>query len=118
MYLEPYDDENWTDEFMVSLLIICKKSDISQGFPSEATIRLTTIMDEEIAGSDFDGTIIGVIVILVFALVVAALAFAYLKFRRRLGGQKIEQKVPDLVAVLPQGFTEPNASNADLLNAE
>ena len=101
MYLEPYDDENWTDEFMVSLLIICKKSDISQGFPSEATIRLTTIIDEEDTSNDDFSTLIGIIVTLIFALVIAALAFAYLKFRRRLGGQRTEQKVPDLVAVLP-----------------
>ena len=101
MYLEPYDDENWTDEFMVSLLIICKKSEILQGFPSEATIWLTTIIDEEEISNDDFSTLIGIIVTLLFALVIAALAFAYLKFRRRLGGQRTEQKVPDLVAVLP-----------------
>ena len=101
MYLEPYDDENWTDEFMVSLLIICKKSDISQDFPSEATIRLTTTVDEEDTDSVGESTLIGVIVTLLLAFVLAALAFAYLKFRRRLGGQRTEQKAPDLVAVLP-----------------
>ena len=79
----------------------CKKSDISQGFPSEATIRLTTIIDEEDTSSDGGGTIIGLIVTLIFVLVLAALGFAYLKFRRRLGGQKTEQKSPDLVAALP-----------------
>ena len=99
-YIEPYDDENWTDEFMVSLLVICKKSYIKQDFPSETTIRLTTVIEEEITSSG-DSAVVGVVVTFIFAFVIAALVFAYFKFKRRLGGQKTEQKAPDLVATLP-----------------